>query len=1132
MWRRNGYALLNQLYFYHNVKCRTEMLDRDIVLLQMAASVIESNEFIVHALNKFGLIQWAHPDFEINNTTSVSTEEDNMRQTISLAEEFLQILITLVGERHIPGIGKVSTQDRIKKEIIQQLCIKPLPHSELSKTLPDDITHETALDDVVEEVATFNKPTHGSGKGVYELKPEYYWKYNVFFYHYTREELSKSEESQRKRRKAAGELECCPPPDLPQLSEQFSMLVNLLQCDVMLHLMSLVLKRSANLRARSFSEPQLHKVLHLIGYALQEEESQRYPILTFAERARRHNILELMEELSNSPRVDAHKDLLLWTIQKYKAVAGTQDAIPNDTTSEKSETEVTKVPEIRIDTAATEKDKRAKLAAHRRAVLLAQMQAMQKNFIKENAELFKEATSDEQLATSSTHEATSISGSLTGSTTAMDTVGDTEIFPVALGPNQTARQYTERSYICILCQEQQKVSQDGRVLVLAAFVQPATVLCQLRGDSVPLPAPDEQSYLNSNLGPALHTSTCGHVMHSECWQKYFDNVVQKEHRRPYRHRHPASFDIEKHEFLCPLCECLSNTVLPLLPPLSDLQPLKSIQQPLDYNVWLHNLTKSVDTKVELCHGAHKCSIAQSGGMCPCLAYTIAENAETCDLETCTDKKHQKFAPNHLEQLKTEVDKEIFEKYANIFKTEHNLQLNRQLKAMIEHYALTTFTRGLNADENLEDTRIPLLVWKSCAYTIHTIETVLRDAGKSLLGHLSSRQSDCLENLTRIVSIFGKSWEHSSCMSTHSFRLLQHVIEHDSKGPCLLDWDSFGILVALTMSLPYLHSRELQEEVPIINGEILEAHIFRLVFTSHIVKIILQTDVSKLMDTEEEGANHDSTQENVICSIFEELGRSTDGVSFKSVWRHIQEASAPFLRCCVLFYRYITDIPAPNEFNEPGGDTFSAMCKYLGVPDKCNMLFDGAEVIQLVKRWCKHEGVQAVAKNPSLCKTVEPLPVNHLVELPSDYSELINAVSLFTCPNSVKEDSRNPTMCLVCGEMLCSQSYCCQIELNKTMVGACTYHAHQCGAGIGVFLRVRECEILFLASPMRGCFVIPPYLDDYGETDQGLRRGNPLRLCPERYRRLQALWLGHCIHEEIARAIETSSNITSTQWQHL
>jgi len=65
--------------------------------------------------------------------------------------------------------------------------------------------------------------------------------------------------------------------------------------------------------------------------------------------------------------------------------------------------------------------------------------------------------------------------------------------------------------------------------------------------------------------PQVHTSTCGHVMHSTCWQAFFDIVLAKETRRPYRLRQPTSYDVEKQEFLCPLCECLGNTVIPLLP---------------------------------------------------------------------------------------------------------------------------------------------------------------------------------------------------------------------------------------------------------------------------------------------------------------------------------------------------------------------------------------------------------------------------------------------------------------------------------------------------------------------------------------------------------------------------------------
>ncbi len=58
MWRRNGYSLLNQIYFYHNVKCRTEMFDKDITMLQAGGALIDANDYIVHLLNKFGLLNW------------------------------------------------------------------------------------------------------------------------------------------------------------------------------------------------------------------------------------------------------------------------------------------------------------------------------------------------------------------------------------------------------------------------------------------------------------------------------------------------------------------------------------------------------------------------------------------------------------------------------------------------------------------------------------------------------------------------------------------------------------------------------------------------------------------------------------------------------------------------------------------------------------------------------------------------------------------------------------------------------------------------------------------------------------------------------------------------------------------
>lgn len=145
---------------------------------------------------------------------------------------------------------------------------------------------------------------------------------------------------------------------------------------------------------------------------------------------------------------------------------------------------------------------------------------------------------------------------------------------------------------------------------------------------------------------------------------------------------------------------------------------------------------------------------------------------------------------------------------------------------------------------------------------------------------------------------------------------------------------------------------------------------------------------------------------------------------------------------------------------------------------------------------QHETVKNYLCGASSATIVQyPLKLTQLVKLPKDYSEVINSVSnfirfnflwnqlyawfnsiflfligqvsLFTCPKSEGDDSKMPAMCLVCGKVICSQSYCCQTELNNVMVGACTEHASTCGAGNSMFLRIRDCKLLLLSGVMKG-----------------------------------------------------------------
>ncbi|KAB1261502.1 E3 ubiquitin-protein ligase UBR2, partial [Camelus dromedarius] len=236
------------IYYYHNVKCRREMFDKDIVMLQTGVSMMDPNHFLMIMLSRFELYQiFSTPDYG-KKISSEASHKDLVQQNSTLIEEMLYLIIMLVGERFCPGVGQVNTADEIKREIIHQLSIKPMAHSELVKSLPEDENKETGMESVIEAVAHFKKPGL-TGRGMYELKPECAKEFNLYFYHFSRAEQSKAEEAQRKLKRQNKE-----------------------DTDVMLLIMRTILQWTVEHNGCVWSESMLQRVLHLIGMALQEEK--------------------------------------------------------------------------------------------------------------------------------------------------------------------------------------------------------------------------------------------------------------------------------------------------------------------------------------------------------------------------------------------------------------------------------------------------------------------------------------------------------------------------------------------------------------------------------------------------------------------------------------------------------------------------------------------------------------------------------------------------------------------------------------------------------------------------------------------------------------------------------------------
>lgn len=117
LWRRNGFSLDHQLHYYSNL-CRSEMYDRDILLLQVVAAISDPNKFLIRILDRFSLTRWATFGFEdlpatrsteLTPSTPSSTQEDLSRITVTLAEEMLHLIIILLMERYVPGVGQITS---------------------------------------------------------------------------------------------------------------------------------------------------------------------------------------------------------------------------------------------------------------------------------------------------------------------------------------------------------------------------------------------------------------------------------------------------------------------------------------------------------------------------------------------------------------------------------------------------------------------------------------------------------------------------------------------------------------------------------------------------------------------------------------------------------------------------------------------------------------------------------------------------------------------------------------------------------------------------------------------------------------------------------------------------------------
>jgi E3 ubiquitin-protein ligase UBR2 len=359
--------------------------------------------------------------------------------------------------------------------------------------------------------------------------------------------------------------------------------------------------------------------------------------------------------------------------------------------------------DTQMETEQAVKERRAKLAAQRREQILAQMAKAQKSFITSNAEHFQDyekAEEDSSMEWQSAMEE--------HKTTA------------CIGADRKIVHNDAESFTCILCSEES--TNNRSCMVYPAFIQKSNVLGHHKTSIDDIQNPD------TDVRASPYINSCGHEMHVACWQEYFNNEMLKENRRPFRTRNPSIFNIEKKQFLCPLCRFLSNSVLPLIPPLSNINEnkieTKSVTDSFNFDLWYQLMTNYINSLQFI---GNDVSVYQE----LTTKEELQKNYQDCVVGFL--KEHCNFDDSVQDEAALSLNNDI----------------NKYSKDFIASVKKISPTSG-----EIDDLDLYTYAMQTCSYTIEALEMYMRATDKPL-SEMSVRYEKCVTGIIRLCGYYGR-----------------------------------------------------------------------------------------------------------------------------------------------------------------------------------------------------------------------------------------------------------------------------------------------------------------------------------------------------------------------------------------
>nr|POE48021.1 e3 ubiquitin-protein ligase ubr11 [Quercus suber] len=652
------------------------------------------------------------------------------------------------------------------------------------------------------------------------------------------------------------------------------------------------------------------------------------------------------------------------------------------------------------------------------------------------------------------------------------------------------------------------------------------------------------------------SSSCGHIMHFSCFELYLTATQRRQAQQIARH-HPERLKLQ--EFICPLCKALGNTFLPIIWKAKECVNDLELHAAKGFVDWLADVEDSYTADLSFLNTPLSAVNRQMQGqeIYSNRSYQYVASMFSPLLVSSMQDLSIESSPHTPVSFRRGLSlSSMFGLYRGTSTDSQSSQSDSQprMTELVKAYERIDVTIGENklGGQNQVDTGLfnpvePLS--RALGLSISSYEIAHRGVdsgtgGSTLLSGLSE------QNLTHL-RILSETIESYLAINILKPTGLNVVSRETIKRRNIMIAQLFGVESEIQMIklMGVAGDHLLQDDVflffsdwlSFMGPDVTEAtEIMQLCLWVEVVKTVF---VYKGIAKEQDIALTGRATQTWVSDAFK---LAVSGMTMEDTrdWHSqvpLTDTEIQFLRLVVDKYaltflrkaiilmhtRYGVEYECPHNLNPdtPELQRLTSFLHILSIDEICKLYTSQSvaseKLRQTTKRWIQQANMietHGITSHASI--TISHPAIFELVGLPQNYDILTEEALKNRCPTTGKEVT-DPALCLFCGEIFCSQAYCC---LKNKSAGGCYQHMAKCGGKIGMFINIRKCMVLFTHGPGNGCYAHAPYLDRHGEPDPSLRRHHQLFLNQKRYDRLlRDVWLNHGIPTVISRKLEGDVN---------